>query len=1003
MEVRILGPLEVWEGSEPLVVDSPRQRALLALLAIHANEAVSVDRIVDDLWGGSPPASARSSVRYHMSKLRSSLGDAAVHVVTRSPGYVLELSPDSIDAHRFEHAAAEGRRLIAEDPVRAGQRLTDALNMWRGSALSDFTYETFAHAEITRLEELRLSVLEDRIDADLASARHRELVGEMESLVARYPLRERLWGQLMRALYAAGRQAEALRAFQTARRTLGEIGIEPSEALREIEERVLQQDPSLLPIRRPRRRHNLPERVSTFVGREHEIEQVRVLLEQRRLVTLTGIGGVGKTSFAVEAGRRLVADYGDGVWLVGLADMADPSVLPERIASVLGFPTQPMSGLLARIGEYLSRRSALLIFDGCERYIDTAASHAESLLSMAPELRVMATSRELLEVAGECRFEVPLLETDGIEADAVRLFADRAALVRPGFAVTEANLGVIENVCRRVAGIPLAVELAASRLSVLSLDEISQHLDDQMNLLTQGRRAESPHGSLRAVLDWSHDLLNPSERILLRRLSVFQGGATLPAVEQVCADDAPPADAILNLLARLVEVSLVVKDPETARFEMLDPVLQYAAQHLADAGEASDIQRRHASCYREVAQSLFEAEFTPAEVEKAETRVRDQSNLVAALSWELRSGDPALAVAMAAHLAGQLLVVDRLLDPLLDAARRQPSREAVILLTHAAFLRVGWIGLSLAEEAVAMARDLGDEYALGRALTRLGSVVGWGGDFGRGAAITREALELFDRMGHPEAMRCLVNLAGMLVRVQGGLAEAAAAARKLQVRAVESGSIIHQALAHQALGWVASNHDELNTARVHLQTALVMQAEVRAYRWIAMGLTWLIDLELAAGNIAQAVAYHEELGSQFREFWGGMFLSIDAKVQIALGDVAGGIVTLLDELEQFAPTSEIEVEVALRELGRASVLAGKWVTAVRLYAAAEAIRERRNLGLAIHEARQVEADDARLRSELGGDTFESEWRRGQEMTIDEIAAYARQSLQPLAADRSRPG
>ena len=1002
MDLRMLGPLEVWDGSHQLPIDSRTQCALLAALAIHRNEVVSTDRIIDELWGDDPPSSPLQTLRYHVSKLRSALGDAAVYVVTRSPGYMLEVDQDAIDVHRFESMAAEGRGLIAAEPERAARVLVDALGMWRGSPLVDFEYESFARGEITRLEELRLSVVEDRIDADLASRRHQDLVGEIQALVVEHPLRERLWGQLMTALYRSGRQVEALRAYEEACRVFGEIGIEPSAELQSIEEQVLLQDPLLLPPRSPKRRHNLPERLSSFIGRGREIEEIDHMVNNHRLVTLTGVGGVGKTSLAVEVARSLIGDYSDGVWFVATSDVAHAELIPERLAHILGVHIRTPEGLVDQLGAYLSERAPLLVFDGCERHIDGVARLVEPLLSAAPKLRVIATSRELLEVVGESRLEVPVLDTDGVKADAVRLFEDRASLVQPGFEITSGNIDVVTRICRRVAGIPLAVELAAARLGALSLDQIGQRLDDQMTLLARGRSAESPHGSLQAVLDWSHALLDHAQQILLRRLAVFEDGCTLEAAEQVCSDCLSEDRALFDSLTRLVDVSLVVLDRGTSRFELLDPVRQYAAGRLDAAGETSQIQRRHATYYRDLARSAFDGVFGPDEVKWFGVCVQEESNHVAAIAWALND-EPILAVHTAAYLSifwTSAAFENRFLAPLLSEARKYASLESVILLTHASYsgLLRGTVSVSLAEEALQVAGQLDDEFALGYALHRLGVSVGWDEDFDLGAEYVRKACRLFDRIGHPKAMDCLFNLAFMLVRIEDEsgalLAEAEAAAQELLVRSRELPSLRHEADAYQALGWVALFRGDLERVRSYLLAAIPLHEQLHGNRWIAQQMHILAEVELATGNVDRAVAYHEEYGPLFKEIWGGVYLPLDGMIQIAVGDVERGIATLLEALSTFADRSERVTVDVLVALSAACTEIADPATASRLYAAAQAMRERNRLALAPHQALRLRDNCVRLRSTLDDDRFEQEWAKGEAMNVEEVVAYARGALQP---------
>jgi DNA-binding SARP family transcriptional activator len=416
VEFRVLGPLEVVAGGQPLDLGTPRQRALLGLLLVHAGEVVSYDRLLDDLWDGDPPATARHTLQGYVHRLRRTLGADAWRLITRPPGYQLKVSAGELDAQRFQDLATAGRRaLVRDDPQAAADQLAAGLGLWRGPLLADLDEVAVLEPERARLEALRLTALEDRIEADLALGGHGGLVAELEALLADHPYRERLWGQLMLALYRSGRQADALEVYQATRAVLAEeLGIDPSPGLQRLQQAILVQDPALeaaTPRQQPR--HNLPERLTSLVGRSEELREAAKLVEQHRLVTVTGPGGAGKTSLAVELARRLAAGYPDGVWLAELAALRDPALLGEVVAVTLGLGEEPAGPGVAppavteRLASFVADKGLLLVLDNCEHLVEACAGLARRLLQAGPAVRVLATSREVLGVPGEVVWPVP--------------------------------------------------------------------------------------------------------------------------------------------------------------------------------------------------------------------------------------------------------------------------------------------------------------------------------------------------------------------------------------------------------------------------------------------------------------------------------------------------------------------------------------------------------------------------------------------------------------------
>jgi predicted ATPase/DNA-binding SARP family transcriptional activator len=636
VELRILGPIELEMGGEPVEIAGVKQRSLLAALAVRAGEVVSADQLVEAVWGEALPANPRNALQIQVGHLRRRLGAGGrERLRSRAPGYVLDLSPEEFDVVRFERLVVEGQQaLAAGDPEVAARRLGAALSLWRGPALEEFAQAPFAAATVARLEELRLAAAEVLIEARLRLGRPAEVVPELERLVRQHPLRERLRGQLMVALHRTGRQADALAVYQETRRILAEeLGVDPTQELQELHTLLLQGDHgSTGPPRRGaaaaeaaeppgpragagREPGNLPVPMSTFVGRHDELDRIVGLLSAGPLLSLVGPGGVGKSRLAIEAARRLVGDgqLPGGVWFVELGSLADPALVVPATAAAVGLSApDPAAGpdggvLVRRVAATLAARPSLLVLDNCEHLVDATSRFVGDLLGTGEPVSVLCTSREALGLHGETVWSVPSLRLPGPAVhtpaqvggtDAVRLFVTRARQFVPDFALDERSAPLVAELCHRLDGIPLALELAAARLRLLGLPELTQRLSDRFRILTAGERTAQPRQrTLRAVVDWSWDLLDDPERRLFRRLAVFAGTFTLAAVEEVCSGPEPTAEDVVEVLGRLVDKSLVVPrtDPDRlASYRLLETLRSYALERLREAGEEEALRTRHA-------------------------------------------------------------------------------------------------------------------------------------------------------------------------------------------------------------------------------------------------------------------------------------------------------------------------------------------------------------------------------------------------------------------------
>lgn len=729
--IGLLGPFHLRTGDgTPVEPGGARVRALLARLVLDVNRTVSVGALVEDLWGGSPPSAELNALQSLVSRARRALpGSGVVTLESTSAGYRLMIDADSVDAHRFERLVELGRgELAAGDADSASRTLREALGLWRGEALVDVD-AAFAEAARARLDERRLVALEARVEADLLLGRHAEVVAELDVLAERHPLREPFTALRMRALYGSGRQAEALAAYDSLRRRLAdELGVDPAVEVRDLHVAMLRgtveepdrpREPGGSPdpggTSAPSARPALPLRVSSFVGREDEIDQVAAAVRESRLVTLFGPGGAGKTRLATESATGFAAFR---VVFVELAPVRDSHDLASAVLSVIGSREPRLLEVqtatrqsVVRLVEVLSSEPTLLVLDNCEHLIDAAAALVGDLLARCAELRVLTTSREPLALTGETLLPVGPLGLpdelgDPAEAAAVRLFAERARATSPAFTLDAATVGDVVEICRRLDGMPLAIELAAARLRSMSVRQIAERLDDRFRLLTGGNRTSMPrHRTLRAVVEWSWELLTEQERQLAARLSVFTGPARVESVAAVCSGAGLPHGDVVYVLSSLVEKSLVdaVDGPEEngvggdagMRYRTLETVRAYCAERLDEAGESAATRTAHAAHFLEFAETAAPSLQRGDQLEWLQRLDRENDNVLTALHRYTASGDAEGATRLAAALGWYWSAWDNHSDVLarlrevMDVPGRAPERSRAVVELMLAFFDHG--------------------------------------------------------------------------------------------------------------------------------------------------------------------------------------------------------------------------------------------------------------------------------------------------------------------------
>jgi predicted ATPase/DNA-binding SARP family transcriptional activator len=938
VEFRVLGPLEVVATGQPLDLGTPRQRTLLGLLLVHAGEVVSYDRVVEDLWDGDPPATARHTLQGYVHRLRRTLGADAWRLTTRPPGYQLKVSTGELDAQRFQDLATAGRRaLVRDDPQAAADELAAGLGLWRGPLLADLDEVAALEPERARLEALRLTALEDRIEADLALGGHGGLVAELETLLADHPYRERLWGQLMLALYRSGRQADALQAFHRARQVLDEdLGLEPSRWLRRRQEQILLQDPALEapdPTPPPRPQHHLPAQRTSFVGRRRELAELQGLLQARRLVCVTGPPGSGKTRLAVEVAASLLEAFPHGAWFVSLAEVADPELVRSAVATALAVPELPERAAAQALTDHLRTRRLLLVLDNFEHLLPAVVVTAQ-LLDAAPGLTVLATSRTPLRLSGEQEYPLaplPLprpeeLATDPGGNDALALFADRASAVDPHFVLGADNASLIAEVVARLDGLPLAIELAAARLRLFPLEELARRLSPAVPLLTGGPVDHAARQrTLRDAIAWSDRLLGPADRALLRRLGVFQGGFILEAAEAVA--HGPPVTDLVAGIATLVEGSLLGRpvEPGQARFSMLETIREYALEQLRAAGEDNAIGDRHARFYAALVEQA-EPKLTGADQARWLDQLEaEHANLQATLRWASQTGDTEMALLLAARLwrfwqlRGHFAEGRRWLEDVLAA-----------------------------EGPASMARA--------KALVGLAGLCYWQGDWDAAEAAYGQARELAKGLEDWWLeLEALFGLAFTLACHRGELQAAAPIEQQFQAIISEHPEPLAIGLGLATSQMMRLFAGDLDGARFYGEQCL---AGTRA-----LGERWYesqILRTLALTSMLQG--RHQQAEEELREC---------LEVALELGDLAG-------------------VAIDLDRLGQAAVALGRPERAVVLAAAADRLRESVGGGLTVESGRwETEHPRDAARRLLTDSEIDRAWAQGRTMGLEDVVAYVR--------------
>jgi len=975
LEVRLLGTFEVKHKQKPVTISSRPAQSLFAYLILSAGTSHRREKLAGLLWPDSLEETARDNLRHALWRMRKALSSVSATRFLRANDLAIgfEKSSDTwLDAAEVEKL---GESASADE-------LISVLSEYQGELLPGF------YDEWVVLERDRLYFLFEHHMARLMSLLQQEGRwldifdwGERWIKLGEKP--EPAYRALMSAHAAKGDMPKVAATYERCLKALEEIGFEPSEQTRALYESLKAgketfETRSAVPVKeKPQEvsKTNLPAPLTSFIGRERETEEIKQLLATTRLLTLTGTGGIGKTRLVIHAAKELLRSYPDGIWWVELAPLMDGRLVPPAVAQVLGVHESPREPLMESLKSFLREKELLLILDNCEHVITECAQLAEYLLTQCVNLRILTTSRESLGITGEMILPVPALSFPVLanvsqlqtlnEFESIQLFAERAAAVHTKLALTPENAFAVTQICHQLDGIPLAIELAAARVKVLSLEEIAARLNDRFNLLTQGSRTALPrHQTLRALIEWSHDLLSESERVLWRRLSVFIGGWTLEAAEMVSTEDVLQRGQALEFLSHLVDKSLVIVDEQNGatRYRMLETIRQYGQEKLRSSAEDSRIHQRHFAFFLELAENATSRLLTVEQKKWFAELDSEYGNLMSALEWAL-DRDPVNALQLTTALAqywevrGYIGEGRTAIGRALGQARDAPKElRADGLRWQAKFAaRQGDYAQTQEplEESFNLSREVGDKQGMARSLHNTGMVFSLQGDYTAAKISYEKGRELLKDIDDKRELAALTTSLGNVANYMGDYETA----RRHQEESVTLfralGDKFGLFIALNNLGIVLESQGEISSARRYYEESIETAYELGEKNLVAYALNGLAHVLYLEENYPEANRYYRE----------SLLVSQE-----------------IGERRCIAYCFEGFAKIASRH--------GSARRAARLLGAANALRQALGAPLIQAEREELDQDVIVTQNRLGERAFEEAFAEGRAIAIEQAVEYA---------------
>jgi predicted ATPase/DNA-binding SARP family transcriptional activator len=1039
LELSFLGPFQVKLDSQPVTsFEADKVRALLAYLAVESDHSHRREGLAALFWPGWPDTSARTSLRNALSNLRKAIGDDNVEppflLITRETIQFNSESDYYLDTAEIERIARESHATI--------EQLQSAIDHYRGSFLEGFTlkdcpgFDDWERIIRERMQQIVSGLLFRLAEKYERSKDYEKAIGDVRKRLELEPWQEDAHRQLMRLLAASGQRPAALAQFEACKRSLkAELGVEPEAETVRLYESI--RDSRLVELVTPKPHpHNLPAQLTSFIGREKEIAEIRRLFSHTRLLTLSGVGGTGKTRLALEVASGLVEDFEHGVWLVELARITDPALILPSVAAVFGLQQTRGISLEELLHNHLQKKRLLLILDNCEHLISEVALVADSLLHATQEIKILATSREALGLTGETIYLVPSLEIPDLgqrtslellaHCEAVRLFIERATSALPAFTLTEANAPAIIQICQRLDGIPLALELAAARIKVLSVEQIATRLSDRFRLLTSGSRAALPRQqTLQATIDWSYELLTDLERTLFRRLAVFLGGWTLEAAEVICACQELDSHKVLDTLASLVNKSLVMADVragQVLRYHLLETIRQYALEKLIESGEAGAVHDRHLAYYVGTAEAIEDRMKTADQFEAIAQADAEIHNFRAALSWALDdSQNPqplaGLRLANALHIYFWLhgFIMDDWLDKGLKLLH-EDDPEQVNVRAKALFVKGKYKGYgvdlkyydtmrnrSLLKESIELYRLGGDRTGLGLALVDYAMnlfntplIYPSPSDFDQAWQALDESESIFRELGDAWGLgNALLGKNWFATMQQSDLDSGLRYGQEALKIFRNIGDLLKIADADQNICWLLILKGEYATARTILDESIAVDRALNSKAVYLFNLMFSIILSFIQSDYPQMEKHTLEfykVGQEYNDIicliCGLRYLGVAVLFQAQPERARKLLIESLSLSQEIDDLGGIIMFPIL--MAGVAVVEGHRQAAARLVSAFEAENERMFKPLMFFEQGQYQRIRDMVRSHLDEASFEAERAEGRKMTLEQAIAYAKE-------------